>query len=277
MQPRLSFITSDLLTSNSATPQEKLGAVYTKPWIVGLMLDLAGYTRDADLVSTIAIEPSAGEGAFLVAMALRLIESAKLKGRSPRDCGDSLIAYELEEKTAAIARYAVIQALTANGVSISDAETLTARWIRIGDYLLEAATLPSAQFVIGNPPYIRLEDMSGQRADLYRSEYTAMKGRADIYVAFFQAALSQLTKDGVCAFICADRWMLNQYGEAGLSIGNNLNNRAEEVVGLASDVWVAFREGRFGDSRAPFLGYFFLLQDFSGVRRPVRCKEPYFL
>jgi hypothetical protein len=103
-----------------------------------------------------------------------------------------------------------------------------------------------------------------------------MKGRADIYVAFFQAALSQLTKDGVCAFICADRWMLNQYGEAGLSIGNNLNNRAEEVVGLASDVWVAFREGRFGDSRAPFLGYFFLLQDFSGVRRPVRCKEPYF-
>ncbi|HKG61450.1 MAG TPA: PaeR7I family type II restriction endonuclease [Pyrinomonadaceae bacterium] len=64
--------------------------------------------------------------------------------------------------------------------------------------------------------------------------------------------------------------------QAGDAIGNNLNNRAEEVVGLASDLWVAFREGLFHDSRPPFLGYFFLLQDFSGVRKPVRCKEPYF-
>ena len=31
--------------------------------------------------------------------------------------------------------------------------------------------------------------------------------------------------------------------QAGEAIGNNLNNRAEEVVGLASDLWVAFREG----------------------------------
>jgi hypothetical protein len=39
-----------------------------------------------------------------------------------------------------------------------------------------------------------------------------MKGRADLYVAFFEAALHQLTEGGVCAFICADRWMLNHYG-----------------------------------------------------------------
>ena len=212
MQPKLSFITSDLFKSKTA-PQEKMGAVYTKPWIVNLILDLAGYKSDADLVSSIAIEPSAGEGAFLVAMALRLVESARLKGCSPLDCGNSLIAYELEETTAQVARNAVVEALTSSGISVVHAETLVAQWIRIGDYLLEAASLPSVRFVIGNPPYIRLEDMLDERVDLYRSEYSTMKGRADIYVAFFQAALSQLTKEGVCAFICADRWMLNQYGE----------------------------------------------------------------
>lgn len=212
MQPRLSFITSDLFKSKT-TPQEKMGAVYTKAWIVNLILDLAGYKSDEDLVSSIAIEPSAGEGAFLVAMALRLMESAKLKGRRPLECGDSLIAYELEESTAQIARNAVVHALTDSGISLVDAKSLVAKWIRVGDYLLEATSLPTAKFVIGNPPYIRLEDMSAERADLYRSEYLTMKGRADIYVAFFEAALSQLTKDGVCAFICADRWMLNQYGE----------------------------------------------------------------
>jgi len=42
-----------------------------------------------------------------------------------------------------------------------------------------------------------------------------MRGRADIYVAFYQAALMQLKPGGVCAYICADRWLLNEYG-AGL-------------------------------------------------------------
>jgi hypothetical protein len=39
-----------------------------------------------------------------------------------------------------------------------------------------------------------------------------MRGRADLYVAFFEAALRQLKTNGTCAFICADRWMRNQYG-----------------------------------------------------------------
>jgi Restriction endonuclease XhoI len=64
--------------------------------------------------------------------------------------------------------------------------------------------------------------------------------------------------------------------QAGESISNNVNNRSEEAIGTATDLWVAFREGRFQDSRAPFLGYFFLLEDFQKVRRPVGNKEPYF-
>ncbi len=43
-----------------------------------------------------------------------------------------------------------------------------------------------------------------------------------------------------------------------------------------ADIWVAFREGRFGKTPAPFLGYFFLLEDCDRVKTPVRNKEPYF-
>jgi len=64
--------------------------------------------------------------------------------------------------------------------------------------------------------------------------------------------------------------------QAGKSIGNNVNNRSEEAVGSAKDIRIAFREGRFGKSPAPFLGYFFLLEDRSKVRIPVANKEPYF-
>jgi len=64
--------------------------------------------------------------------------------------------------------------------------------------------------------------------------------------------------------------------QAGKSIGNNVNNRSEEAVGSAQDIWTAFREGRFGHSPAPFLGYFFLLEDRDKVKTPVSNKEPYF-
>lgn len=64
--------------------------------------------------------------------------------------------------------------------------------------------------------------------------------------------------------------------QAGKSIGNNVNNRSEEAVGSAKDIWTAYREGRFGKTPAPFLGYFFLLEDRDNVKVPVSNKEPYF-
>jgi hypothetical protein len=64
--------------------------------------------------------------------------------------------------------------------------------------------------------------------------------------------------------------------QVGPSFGNNFNNRSEEAIGSATDIWVAYREGRFGKTPAPFLGYFFLLEDCDKVKTPVRNKEPYF-
>jgi hypothetical protein len=64
--------------------------------------------------------------------------------------------------------------------------------------------------------------------------------------------------------------------QVGPSFGNNFNNRSEEAIGSATDIWVAYREGRFGKSPVPFLGYFFLLEDCPKVRTPVRNKEPHF-
>jgi hypothetical protein len=64
--------------------------------------------------------------------------------------------------------------------------------------------------------------------------------------------------------------------QAGKSIGNNVNNRAEEAVGSAKDIWTAYREGRFGNIPAPFLGYLFMLEDRPNVHTPVKNKEPYY-
>jgi hypothetical protein len=48
--------------------------------------------------------------------------------------------------------------------------------------------------------------------------------------------------------------------QVGPSFGNNFNNRTEEAIGSATDVWRAYEEGTFGRVR-PWLGYVFLLEE----------------
>ena len=62
----------------------------------------------------------------------------------------------------------------------------------------------------------------------------------------------------------------------GPSFGNNFNNRVEEAVGSAADIWRAYREGVFSPSPQPWLGYLFLMEDSIASRRSVRIAEPYF-
>jgi hypothetical protein len=185
--------------------------VYTKSWVVELLLDLAGYVPSANLAELVAVEPSAGDGAFLGPMIERLIDSCQRLGRSMADCHGSLIAFELNEASAEKARGLAVDTLTRRGVEASTARALSVSWVRAGDYLFDSAAI-EANFVIGNPPYVRLEEIPEETALLYRGAYPTMYGRADLYVAFFEAALRQLRDGGTCAFICADRWMRNQYG-----------------------------------------------------------------
>jgi hypothetical protein len=65
---------------------------------------------------------------------------------------------------------------------------------------------------VGNPPYIRLEDVPDARMHAYRAACPTMGGRADIYIGFYEVGLRSLKPGGQLAFICADRWMRNQYG-----------------------------------------------------------------
>ncbi len=64
--------------------------------------------------------------------------------------------------------------------------------------------------------------------------------------------------------------------QVGPSFGNNFNNRTEEAIGSAVDLWTAYREGAFGSSPRPWLGYIFLLEDSEKSRSPVHVYEPHF-
>lgn len=64
--------------------------------------------------------------------------------------------------------------------------------------------------------------------------------------------------------------------QVGPSFGNNFNNRTEEAIGTAHDLWTAYRENAFGKHPKPFVGWLMLVEDADGSRAPVRDTSPHF-
>ena len=64
--------------------------------------------------------------------------------------------------------------------------------------------------------------------------------------------------------------------QVGPSFGKNFNNRTEEAIGTAVDIWTAYREGAFGEQPRPFLGWLMLLEDAPASRAAVTDSSPHF-
>ena len=64
--------------------------------------------------------------------------------------------------------------------------------------------------------------------------------------------------------------------QVGPSFSNNFNNRSEEAIGTAHDLWTAYREGAFGNQPRPFVGWLMMVEDAPESRRPVTDRSPHF-
>lgn len=189
------------------------GVVYTKKWVVELILDLVGFTADKPLWKMKALEPSCGGGSFLSVITERIAISAiRDKAFCLDEIRDCVIAFDTSETSAAASRAVVASVLEDYGFDSADAATVARQWIHCEDYLLSAPL--AVDFVVGNPPYVRATDLPRTQREEYCSRYQTMTMGCDIYVAFIERGLMDLRAEGKLCFICADRWLQNQYGSA---------------------------------------------------------------
>lgn len=193
------------------TSGEVHGVVLTKPHVVELILDLAGYTSDRDLGAMTLLEPSCGHGAFLIPAVARLLGSAKREGRSVASLEKSVLAVDIDGRHVEKTKQALIEILLHHKVSKPVRERLVDSWVKEDDFLLTPLDR-LFDVVVGNPPYIRIEQLSETLQAEYRRRYRTLYDRADIYVAFIERALTLLSATGSLSFICADRWISNKYG-----------------------------------------------------------------
>lgn len=67
--------------------------------------------------------------------------------------------------------------------------------------------------VIGNPPYIPLEEDNGKLSKKYAKEnYKTMDSHGDIYCLFYEQGSSVLKKGGSLCYITSNKWMKSKYG-----------------------------------------------------------------
>lgn len=190
---------------------EERGAVFTRREVVNFILDLVGYTHNKALYKQRLLEPSFGDGDFLLAAVERLMEAWRSQEAPVSELTNAICAVELHQATFQKARDQLNDLLTREGMTLQVRSDLLDAWLIQGDFLLEG--LPdNFQYVIGNPPYIRHEAVPDTLMAEYRKRFHTIYDRADIYVPFIEKSLSLLHKEGVLGFICSDRWMKNRYG-----------------------------------------------------------------
>ncbi len=167
------------------------------------MLDIVGYSADKDLSQTSILEPSCGEGEFVVEIVRRLLESSRRFGFDFSTALQSnVFAYDIDEAKIAACRSRV--------ASLGLSAPLEGN-IRQADFL--DADILSFDIVVGNPPYIRYEQIPVELLSSYKQRFHTFHYRADLYILFFEKTLRHLKPGGHHCFICSNRWLKNEYGK----------------------------------------------------------------
>lgn len=74
------------------------------------------------------------------------------------------------------------------------------------DFLDEINDLHAFDYIIGNPPYVPIEDLSEEEKAAYTSQFNTAVGRFDLYILFFEQALNLLADNGRLTFITPEKF-----------------------------------------------------------------------
>lgn len=158
------------------------GFVPTPSLIVDLMVEKL-FDNNEPTASSTLLDPGCGEGEFISGV-IRWCENHRCE--IPRIIG---VEAEAGRASAAATRFARFPSVR----------------VRHVDFL---ATAPERfDFIIGNPPYVPITDLSVAERDAYRSLYSTAQGRFDLYLLFFEQSLRLLKPDGRLVFITPEKFL----------------------------------------------------------------------
>ena len=178
------------------TEEKNNGRYYTPSDTVRFILDTANYCGDNILQKHI-IDNSCGDGAFLCEIVRRYCEVALKKGYNPQQIKHDLEYYihgiEIEKTE--------YQKCIDNLNKITELSNIyNIKWdIKNADTLTVQDYNGKMDFVVGNPPYVRVHNLLDYSS--VKQFYLTQQGMTDLYIVFYEIGINMLNKTGVLCYI----------------------------------------------------------------------------
>lgn len=197
------------MISNNALKEE--GKIFTPLYIVNILLDVAGYTGAEHILEKHFIDNSAGDGNIVVAAVSRYcVEHICTKGNK-RGLKESLETYihaiELNKANFRQLKKRLDETVSVYGI-------VDVKWdIELADSLSVHEYDGKMDYVIGNPPYVRVHNLGKMYKEVKNYKF-ADKGMCDLYLAFFELGIRMLNDNGKLSYITPSSWMHSTSGTA---------------------------------------------------------------
>ena len=186
-----------------------LGQVFTPNWIISEILDLVGYDNE-DILDKYILEPSSGDGAFLLEIVNRYINTCINKKIETLEIKERLEKYiygvELDEveyiKSIQNLNQLVNKKLNINedlNWKVFNQNTLDFYKNHFGYF----------DFVVGNPPYIRIHNLETKTRETLKKDFLFSEGTIDIYLSFFEMGFKMLKNNGFLGYITPNSYLHN--------------------------------------------------------------------
>lgn len=176
---------------------KKKGQVFTPKKIVEDILNVAGY-QGQQILRKHVMDNSCGDGAFLVNIVERYIQEYRAQNGNLDNIEEELSEYihgiEIEKD--------IYKKCLENLNGICERYHLNKiKWDILNKNTLSVRKYDKKMdFVLGNPPYVRVHNLEGQYKNVKKYKF-AKKGMTDLYIVFFEIGLKMLKQDGILSYI----------------------------------------------------------------------------
>lgn len=182
--------------------KEKLyGKVYTPKFIVNKVLDDIQYST-VQVLGKAILDPACGDGQILLAVALRIINLSQ-----PEDLAENLgciHGWDVDKDA--------LQRCISNLDALLYPIGIKVDWnIHECNSIAQRSVSKKFDFIVGNPPYIRIQHLDLETRQYLKENYVSCKsGATDIFIAFFELSYHLLADSGICGLITPNSYFYSQ-------------------------------------------------------------------
>lgn len=182
--------------------QKLLGQIYTPRFVVEKILSDINF-NDTTILGKTILDPSCGDGRFLVVIAEKIINLSDKENLKKNL--EKIYGWDIDNQAIENCKINLDFLVRDLDIKIDWNITLCNSLYKI------AEDTQKYDFIVGNPPYIRIQHLEDLDRKYIQTFYTFCKsGSTDTYIAFYELCNKILAKNGLCALITPNTFFYSE-------------------------------------------------------------------